>query len=398
MFSIADYIKQHSSSYVWLMILIGLVWVPAFGRLFNALVLRIPTISVVGPEMQHIVTGLSAVFAWNCIKKNLRKSDVIFFVSFVSFYLFSFILYTENSFYLALYVIDVFVLALPAYFVGLVWNVNKMDNYLYILSILMIAYTVLMKLISIENTSNNYDEQNYQMGAAYELLPHLCYVTWHLLRKYSFLSLSFTIFGLILLLSYGTRGPIVCWFSLIIFYFLFVSQSKKFFSLVGLLFIWVVFNYWDSILLFFDNFFPTIHASNRILNQVMSETVLDDSGRGSIYSVLSNQLQFSPLTGYGLFGSFRFVSNYAHNLYMDFCFSFGYFAGILLLFILSILIISAFLKAKDNVAKGFLLLLVSITIVQLFMSNSWLFSPFFFLMLGYCVRVIRISRNVYKAV
>ncbi len=376
----------------WLYVLIMLVWVPAIGRLLNAVFLRIPVFSVIGSEMQHVATAFAALASWQYLKDKIKFVDGIFYLFCFCVYLFSYAIYPQNATQLNKYFVDVLVLSIPAFYVGLVWDINKFDKFLYAVSFFSICYSAYTFLIYVQNVKGGFEEEEYHMGASYALLPQVLYITWHLLRKFRIDTLCVFLLGVFMLLSFGTRGPLICFLTFIVLFSLFLNDAKYKKTIIVCVFVvyCLIIYFLEPILLFFSELLPSLGMSDRIFTQMLLDEVLDDSGRGLILRTLENEMQYAPWHGYGLFGTYRFVNAYAHRIDIDFLFSFGVIFGSALLFILFVLIVKAFIESNKT-EKGFLLILFCSSIVKLMFSGLYLFDTLFFLMLGFCISSIRKS-------
>ena len=74
-------------------------------------------------------------------------------------------------------------------------------------------------------------------------------------------------------------------------------------------------------------------------------------------------------------------SCYPHNFILEFLSDYGIFIGSILLFVLLIKIIIS-LKTYDYYSKMIIVLIVSMELVRLLVSSSYIRSPLFFILLG----------------
>ena len=65
------------------------------------------------------------------------------------------------------------------------------------------------------------------MGMAYKLLPHLALTAGYFFEKYQKIDFIAMIIGFVLLVSYGTRGPVMAIIIFAVAYFVFVKQTKN---------------------------------------------------------------------------------------------------------------------------------------------------------------------------
>ena len=78
--------------------------------------------------------------------------------------------------------------------------------------------------------------------------------------------------------------------------------------------------------------------------------------------------------------------SYAHNLLFELWSQFGIVFGSVLVVALFVIVFGRLIKEKDRHAKYFITILISLGIMKLFMSGSYLFEPYLFLLIGVCVR------------
>lgn len=378
----------------WLYILIGCVWASSLLGLANAVVLRLPVINFIGPYMRDIITVLAALFALKAIIKRLRGVDYFFYVVFLCFYLLQYILYPENGEYIWEYLPKVFLASVPIYFVGCTLDIKKLDKMLWILSVLCIAFSVFDNIIyerASANQGSAIEAGQYSMGAAYSILPHVLYVCWYLLRKINIVNILFFAAGLFMLLSYGTRGPIVCLLVFFVIYAVIFNKSRYrwvFLAVVAGIGYLLLANI-EVIMLVLNDVFSNLGLSTRITQQFLMDTLDDDSGRSSIISTLKLLMSNDGKMAYGIFGSYRYVNGYAHRIYWDFWFSYGYIFGTVLILALCWLYYRGVKNCTSDIERGFWLLLLCNSIVGLMFSDCYIFNRWFYLLLGYCISRIR---------
>jgi len=372
-----------------LYILIGCVWGFSLLGIANAIFLRIPGLNIIGPYARNIIVVVFVLLSYKALLSHIRPNDILFYFIFLFFYLIQFIIHPENQQELLEYFFSIFIFTFPVYFIGCTIDINKLDKFFLVISICNILITgvhVFFFSESIEVES----EKGYTMGVSYSFLPSVLYSLWYYLRNRGLFYLLTTLIGILLLFSFGTRGPVVCVIVFIIFYLLLSNGKKKWWMLLSvLLFSFVIYKYFELIIVFMDNLFSITGRSTRITNQIIYETVDNDSGRGTIIEVLRGLLNGGEKLSYGIFGSYKYVDGYAHRIYWDFWFSYGYLFGTIFMLILSFVFIRGLRKCNTIEERGFWILLLCISIVALMFSDCYIFNSPFYLFLGYCVSRIR---------
>ena len=372
-----------------LYILIGCVWGYSLLGLANALFLRIPGLADMGPYARDIVIVIAILFSLKAIFSHLQKSDFVFLFLFFVFYLFQFLIHPENSQGLSDNFFTVFMVAFPMYFLGCTYDISKLYNFLLVISISTILYFAFFSFVYSRMVGSVMETGGYLMGPAYDLLPSLLFVLWHFMRKRGFIYLILFLLGLMTLLSYGVRGPIVCVGAFIVTYLLFSERKRWWLILLTIAVSVLVYYYFEWMVMFLDGFFSLTGRSTRLTEKVFTETLDDDSGRGSIIRILKRQLNDGDKISYGIFGSYKYVGGYAHRIQWDFWFSFGYIFGSFIMLALAIVFIKGMKKCDTSEERGFWILLMCNSIVALMFSGSYIISGPFFLFLGYCISRLR---------
>ena len=185
-------------------------------------------------------------------------------------------------------------------------------------------------------------ETNYNMGAAYALLPNiLISISYTFQAKKKLLPLICSVVGIFYLFAMGTRGPIVIALTLFLICFLMSGTSQKnwkivFSVLLGGLVVWVATSpALLYILTWLGDILTSMGLSTRAIEfGVSGEFISNTTGRDDITDTLLRQLDRLPLLGYGVLGENRFHILSAHNLYLQAIFNYGYFfGGLILLFL-----------------------------------------------------------------
>lgn len=373
-----------SSSDCWLYILIGCIWAYPLLVLFNAIVLRMPSIDFLGPYMKDIITFIVAFFALKALYKRILLSDLLLYLGFLIIYLFQYILYPENIQYLDEYAIEIFLNFIPLFFVGICIDINKLDKYLYTLSILCLCFFVYHDLVFARMTTG--DMEDYDMGSSYQFMPFMLYIIWYSFRNFKLYQLFILGIGFLLQLSYGTRGPLVCIFVFISLYILLFARfkNKSIFIFCILCLGYIIITFLEPIVLFLSEIISNLGMSNRVLIKLIENEILEHDSRNVILDTIERNMENSDLFGFGLFGSWRFVNIYTHRIYWDFWFSFGYLFGTIFMMLFVWIYYKGFNYSRTDIEKGFWLLLIIGSLVHLMFSQFFLTNRLFWILLGYC--------------
>lgn len=338
------------------------------------------------------------ILGWNYIKYRFRLSDLLFFLICVCSFLSCYVFFPSNKQYLDEYLVS-FLFTASMLFVGLLFDINTMERPLYLVSVITILFQSFYSLVYQQSTIGSYDEivtEGYNgMYYAYVMLPHVLFVLYYLMKRFSILRLVISLSGVFLLVSYGSRGPVLCVFSFVALYIAFVMNNIKrkwtvyfLLSVIAIL----LYVYVDVILDGMQYVIGSLGMRTKIVDMLLEGTITDDSGRSNLLSILWPHIVNGPLTGHGFCGSWPIIGIYPHNLLYDFLITFGLIPGGLLFILLVIVIISGYRACQSNSEKGLWLLFFVTGFIHLFFSDSFINTSSFFLLIGYSVAMKRKNR------
>lgn len=373
-------------------LLVALAW--AYPLLFyiKAIVLRLPLGESLAGAVLPTIYFFFVMLSFGYLKKNYRFSDFFFIIMLILLYAIHIAFYPQNSEIIAFYFPSLLLSLLPMFLIGVATDINEVYKPLYVLSILCVLLQAVNSLyVEAGERLAAGEVIKEQMNTAYRILPYVIFCFWGWLRKFDFWGFIASIIGLFLLISYGSRGPVLCTFLFLVFYVLFFKAFKgKWVVIVVLGLIVFLYNvYFDRFMMFMQVLLSQFGLSTRVISFLSdSETMIYSSGREDLSKVLSDKIQESPLLGYGIGGTWQFVGTYAHNFIIDFIISFGVLFGSIFLLAILFVYIKGF-KACDTLEeKGFFLVLFCY-FVKLFMSYVFLDDHSWILLLGYCIGLIR---------
>jgi hypothetical protein len=210
------------------------------------------------------------------------------------------------------------------------------------------------------------------------------------------IDMLFFLLGLLLILMFGTRGPLLC---LIIFLlaFLFLNYRHNAVMTINLLLVIGVFYiFLHPIVVVLMFLTRSVGLSTRIFESFFNDELFNyekSSGRDDIHELLWNRVvNDRGGIGYGL-GSDRLLgrngTEYAHNLIYEVWMNFGLYIGSLLLILFVFFIVKTFRKVYVSDKFNLFLILLIWSVGHLMLSGSYLqdFQVYFFV--GYCVNILR---------
>ncbi len=351
---------------------------------------------VVGPLVTLILFALLwtvTIFgAMGVIAKRLKSASVIVLFLILFIYGFNYILFPQNIDALNYNAGPFFLSALPCFILGSVVQVRKGIDFLYYISLLSILAQYSFSFVYGNNQIlADEGEGGDQLTAAYNLLPHVLLTIYYFIKKRNWVPGLLSILGVILLISFGSRGPILC---LLIFVFLtvfFTMRERKYSPVKYLYFVLICLGLlvlfsqaWQFII---EAILSSQNMSDRLAVKLMEGGFLESDDRNEIKLLLIKKLSEYPIMGYGVAGDRLVIgsieSGYAHNLIYEMLFSFGYVFGGGLLIVITIQIFKG-LKYYSGDEKYFVLVLISCGFIGLLFSGTYLNSKWFFFLMGVC--------------
>ncbi len=331
---------------------------------------------------------IALFFALPQLFKRLSISDIILYLLCICIYLSQYFLFPNNIEPLDEFAVRCCLTVFPFYFFGKMVDIPKMFNAFYYISLATVAMFAFYFIIYGQGSSQ-VSADDYNMGAAYNLLPNVLMVLWKTIREMSPLRVVISILSVILLLMFGTRGPLLSLMLPIIIYILFIYNGKhaKVMRISLIVVAIVVFLFLIPLAMYLIDVFNNLDANSRILTKFISNDIKNDSGRWALIVELNKHLLTeNRVFGYGLFGSFQFINIYPHNIFYEFIFSFGFVFGTILIILMLLHFFKGYKYATNDITKDFILLFTIMELTHLFLSYTFLTEQMFFLLIGICAQ------------
>ena len=257
---------------------------------------------------------------------------------------------------------------------------------------------IALSLIYLYITFASREVEGEEMGMAYSLLPHLLIVLNSCFRNFKWYSLLIFILGFLRLLGTGNRGSLFCMAFYLIVFLLLCSHFKYKFFVIALLCTLTAFvvSKEEFVLGYLRDFFDGFGFNTRFFDMAMNNELTDLNGRDVLSDFFRDKIANGGVFGYGIMGDrvlMNMENGYPHNLAIELLIDFGIpLGGALFIAILSILL-GAFKYSQTTEEKSLLIIFVTVGFVSLFISDSYLLQPMFFLLIGYAARIIRDNRH-----
>lgn len=373
----------------------NVVIVTTINELFNVFVGRtsIDTLACIG------VFAVLGVMSLKYMCANIYVEDFAFVAAFIIVYCISYILFPSTHFYV--YRDTAKILAntlLPYFMIKGIMDTDKFDRCFDYVSVISIACAALLLLLKNMSKTIISDEMNI----AYSFILSAVYMLYRWLEnKKEWWRLAVFATGVITLFLTGTRGPFLCIVTFVVMY-LAINNRKPSTLLIFLsaVVVFAVLYYSGTLTRWFEMLkvvFERNGIHTRIIDMFLESDLTDDTTRSSIYTTVWKSIVGSPIYGNGILGDrvvtqgiYRYeTGTYSHNAIIELMCHFGIVGGLALIVLVTYVFVKGYKCAKTSSEKGMLTVLISVSVTQLMVSFSYLFSFRIFLAIGYAVVLIQ---------
>lgn len=356
---------------------------------------HLPVLGAMTDELEWCIVLAPILLSLPRLWKRIKTSDHIFVFACLIFYLLNIQLFPQNADVLVNRLFSFSLLTLPYYYIGVTLDIKRFYNFFYYISVVAVFMCAFYELLYAQSASytGDVDTSEYNMELAYSILPHVLMVSWRALKSFVILNIAPMLLGLMLLLSFGTRGPVICAIVFIVIYLLFIRPSKyqKTMRIITVACAVYAMSFLDQFMTFMQLMTFQLGMSTRIFDKYFEGELEESSGRDYIRETLLRELSIdNSLFGHGVLGSYPYVNTYPHNIVLEFLFSFGWVWGIAILFCIVYIIAKMLINTHQceiNVTFGIILVIASI--LKLCFSSTFVDDALLFMLLGYCVNSSR---------
>ena len=393
---------------LFLFLLISLV--PSVCVLFMGIFARIG-LATINPYIQNIILAISLLFIMPLLREKVRMNDLLLFVAIVIFIYISPRIWPASRPFVDEYAGPFLWTVVPYIFIGLIIDYEQHKDLLLAISRLALFIELFVQFLiqlGITNSMGRADDgtSGEQMVAAYDFIFAAMYLFMEAEHSRKAVDVVLASLSFILLLFMGTRGPIVVYGFFIMGYFIVFKKYEKFNlskKILICLFFYLFYSFIDVVLLLLMPLANAIGFSTRVFDAISSGAFVnleESNGRDSIWETCFDALKYHP-EGYG-WGGDRYVVvgdwydffGYAHNFAVEILVQFGWVIGGVMLLSLFILLLRAFKKSAGTPDCSFLFFLFCAGIMTLMTSQSYIVHPLLFLLIGYCVSLLRLPRRI----
>ena len=331
-------------------------------------------------------------------KKQIDVGIFVIYLALVSISLMNYLIFQVSD--SGIWVANFIICVLPGLFIGYCVDFYKYRYFIFsiaIIYLIILYYYVTRYYIA----GLNVEIQNINiMGFAYYAIPTVQILWYCFLKNKNIIMGFFSILGIVYLFLCGTRGPILCAVIYILMSLFIGDNNNKATRKKWLIFLSLI---TLSIILYINAvriaktlypLFVKYHLSTRILQYFISSNsnVSDLSGRKNLYSAIINNINEHPLFGTGIASDREIIGSYSHNIVLEIINSYGILIGFLFVIILVVVLLMGVIYAKSSDDRQVWAILFTSSIIRLIFSFSYLEDINLFILLGFCLRIIRVRQ------
>ena len=339
-----------------------------------------------------------------CVKRkhfqhNL-KPDIIFI------YIFFAIASIWSGFYYSSYLINwvgmIYILlfsTLPWYIIGR-YTVNY-NCVLWYLKKYALAVTFVCTSIYIHKMFNGKLRID-DMALSYGFLPATIISLYVFFTHKKPLHLLNVIYSLFVIITNGSRGPVLCIVVFILLFLIFnIKKNRLLVICLTTLFI-ILYANSQKALVWFLTTLSKYGFTSRTLIKLQEGTILSGTGREAIQKVTFDLISNNPITGVGI-GVDRIIifseiyiargmhdklsTSYPHNLFIELLAQYGVIVGGIFILLILLILIMSLLRGNES-ERNMIIIFIGIGFVPLMVSSSYLLSQYFFYLLGLAVNIV----------
>lgn len=334
---------------------------------------------------------LSLVFAFPTLLFRRKEQLIAIEIVFLFVFLFSFLLGEADISLLVSTGFWTFAVCIPLGIAGIsIVNSNILFRMMRITA--YIEYPILcIALLSMRNSGS------YSMSASYVLILPVLFFLYDYLEENKVYGLALSILGMLLILVYGARGPLLC-ITFYVFVKLFLRQRKDKnirklvirLAVIAIIILAIV--NWDIILRYVEVFLSRYGISSYSLRRLLNGQFSETAGRNDLWDYYIGLIKKKPFVGYGVLGGWLGAGEGPHNMLLEFILAFGYLGGGIVSLI-SIFLLLRTIKTDSSLLSELVLILAAYNFTMYLVSGDWLEKPMFFLFILLTFLKMRLSRK-----
>ncbi|MBU3220656.1 O-antigen ligase family protein [Clostridium algidicarnis] len=350
-----------------------------------------------GSIVQQISKSIVGLLFLVTLPKMLKRNWILFlftYVTAIGLFLFNYIFFNQNTEILQMLIFQFYFMSLPCFIYS--YSIDDTEILLSVMNKVSIIVFIVGVVISILVFTNRITIDSYSMSLSYYMLLPIIVFLNSFLKNMRLLTFTQIIISLIIILSLGSRGPLICIGFFIVSYLINNRVKLNYKSIliypILLSLVIIIFIKFDDILSYTYRMFLQLGIRSRTL-QMLMEKGLYLSGRETLYSTILDQIKQNPLLGIGIGGDRLYVGSYVHNIFLELLSHFGIiFGSIIIVFLFYLCYRMIKLKSKND--SNFMLMWISMGIIPLLVSGSYLIEFNFWIFLGLALKALKKDKNL----
>lgn len=344
--------------------------------------------------VSKLIVGLLCIYAIPDVIKRSKIKLIVFTIIAIIIFLINFLLFPENYLYVQQLIIPFFLICLPM----LVYSNSIRDLQIFrqIMKYASFIVLILGVIITIVILSGRATIGSYSMTLSYYmLLPAIIYLD-ELFERLSFKAWTFSVTSIIIILSLGSRGALLCLGIFVLLKIIRINIKSNLivslFSIItGVTFILLI--NLTRIMEFLFEYLLQFGIRSRSISLFLNDD-LSLTGRDYIYINTLDQIANNPITGIGIGGDRRILGVYPHNIILELLTSFGLLFGGILIILLAILVFRLLITKNKDKYSMFIIWL-SLGFIPLLMSHSFITEFKFWIFLGFALQMAKINNTTH---
>lgn len=316
----------------------------------------------------------------------LRRNWILFigtYVFFVGIFLYNYLFFGQNLEFLKDIIFPFFFTCLPSLLYS--YSVRDIKVFKDVMENISRIVFILGLLISILVFTNKMSLGSYSMSLSYYmLLPAIIYLNNSFKDKKA-MYINIFILSMLIILILGARGPLMC-IGIFTLLYMITNKSKlnykTLFQFFGSsLFFILVFINLNKMIMYLYNFLINLGLNSRTLLLILTDELSSSRSRNNLYIEIIELIKENPIFGIGIGGDRYYTGMYSHNIFIEILSGFGVIVGILVMLLL-LLFCYKVIKLKNKDDNNLMIIWISIGLVPLLVSGSYLTDFKFWIFLG----------------
>lgn len=328
------------------------------------------------------------------IVRQIRSADMIFALSVVLVVIMTLLIYPDSKEYISPQLWRIFGMSVPLYFVGVIYDNEETKKDLFWCSLAGVAVMFLYQLYVL-GTGRVLQTDN--MNASYNALPSVMYLIYWAVTNNGMKNWLIAFAASALPFVFGTRGPIVAiavFFAVCLIYRFSKIKNiplKMFLILiVGVIAVYVSSgNRILELAEMLSKEFGRIGFSTRIFDFFIEDQLAESAGREKLSEAVWRAIKQNAILGYGFMGDRSIIGGYVHNIVLEYWCSYGVFFGSAAIVLTAVIPLKAMLRSRGTDDLWLLIMFACMVFVKLMVSGSYVYEPYFYLLIGLSMGVLR---------